>query len=268
MRSCPRLIRQYGCECVCKDREGMRLAHRFALAMPWLGVLLGGFIGSLPLLTMAADFKPPQRGLPGRREGAGTRDPIVCVQGKPSQLTALLPATNLGLTTAAYPRFFWFAPKSKAKFAEFTLSEVNEKLEDQTPVYKTIFAIAGTPGVASLPLPSHANIPPLAVGKDYHWSVALICNPNDRARDIKVDGWVQRVAPDARLTNQLAKAALADRVSLYASNGLWFDTLTTLVDQRCASPKDAALINSWAALLKSVQLGAIAEQPLLQQCQQ
>jgi hypothetical protein len=216
---------------------------------------------------MAADFKPPQRGLPGRREGAGTRDAIVCIQASPPQLTAILPETNLGLTTAAYPRFFWFAPKSKARFVEFTLSEVNEQREDQMPVYKTIFNITGMPGVASLSLPSNAAIPPLVVGRDYHWSVALICNPNDRTRDIKVDGWVQRVAPDARLTNQLAKATPVDHVSLYASNGLWFDTLMTLADQRCTSPKDAALISSWAALLKSVQLAAIAEQPLLQQCQ-
>ncbi|XGV97778.1 MAG: DUF928 domain-containing protein [Leptolyngbya sp. BL-A-14] len=245
----------------------MRLAHRFALTMPWFGFLLGFMVTSLPLLTMAAEFKPPQRGLPGRREGAGTRNPIVCIQGSPSQLTAMLPATNLGLTTAAYPRFFWFAPKSKAKFAEFTLSEVNEQRENQTPVYKTIFSITGAPGIASLTLPSNATIPPLAVGKDYHWSVALICNPDDRSRDIRVDGWVQRVTPEPRLTSQLAKATPVDRVSLYASNGLWFDTLTTLADQRCANPKDAALISSWSALLKSVQLGAIAEQPLLQQCQ-
>ena len=200
----------------------MRLAHRFALMMPWFGLLLGFMVASLPLLAMAAEFKPPQRGLPGRREGAGTRGPIVCIQGRPSQLTALLPATNLGLTTAAYPHFFWFAPKSKAKFAEFTLSEVNEQREDQTPVYKTIFSITGTPGIASLALPSDAAIPPLVVGKDYHWSVALICDQDDRAKDVRVDGWVQRVTPDARLTSQIAKATppIAFRFMLTTDSGL------------------------------------------------
>ena len=245
----------------------MRLVNRSAIVSPWLGLLLGLLLCSLPLITMAAEFKPPRRGLPGRREGAGTRDPFVCVQGNPSQLTALLPETNLGLTTAEYPRFFWFMPKSKAKFAEFALFAVNEQKEEQTPIYKTIFSIAGTPGVASLGLPANATIPPLVVGKDYHWSVSLLCKADDRSKDIRVDGWVQRITPEAGLTNQLAKATSSDRVRLYASNGIWFDTVTTLADQRCANPKDTALLASWAELLKSVQLGAIADQSLIQQCQ-
>lgn len=245
----------------------MRLANRSVSIAPWLGLLLGLFVCSLPLVVLAAAFKPPSRGLPGRREGGGTRDPVACTQGSPSQLTALLPATNLGLTTAEYPRFFWFMPKTKAKFVEFTLFDVDEQMEDRTPIYKTTFNLTGTPGVASLPIPSQATIPPLVVGKDYHWSVALICSVGDRARDITIDGWIQRVTPNANVTNQLAKAKPRDRAQIYANNGIWFDTVTTLADQRCADPKDTTLTDSWAELLKSVQLGAIAEQPLIQQCQ-
>ena len=245
----------------------MRLVNRSAIVTPWLGLLLGLFLCSLPLIAMAAEFKPPRRGLPGRREGAGTRDPFVCVQGTPSSLTALLPATNLGLTTAEYPHFFWFMPQTKAKFAEFTLAAVNDRMEERAFVYKTIFSIAGTPGIASLALPGNASIPPLVVGKDYHWSVSLICKEDDRSKDIRVDGWVQRVALDANLTKQLATAKPSDRAQIYATNGIWVDTVTTLADQRCLSPKDATLTNSWAELLKSVQLGAIADQPLKQQCQ-
>ncbi len=143
----------------------------------------------------------------------------------------------------------------------------DEKGEDRAPIYKTTFNIDGTAGVASLSLPSHATLPPLMVGKDYRWSVGLICSASDRSRDITVEGWVQRVALKADLTKQLATAKPSDRVRLYASNGIWFDTVTTLADQRCINPKDSALTSSWAELLKSVQLGAIAEQPLLQQCQ-
>jgi len=245
----------------------MRSVNRSAITAPWLGVLLGLMVCGLPVVAMAAEFQPPQRGLPGRREGGGTRNPFVCIQGSPSQLIALLPATNLGLTTAAYPRFFWFMPKSKAKLAEFTLFEVDERGEDRTPLYKTTFSIDGTAGVASLSLPSNATLPPLAVGKDYRWSVSLVCSASDRSKDITVDGWVQRVAVKADLAKQLANAKPSDRVRLYASNGIWFDTVTTLADQRCTNPKDAALTKSWAALLQSVQLGTIAEQPLLQQCQ-
>ncbi len=244
----------------------MRLLNRFTPISPWLGLLLGLFVCSLPLMALAVEFKPPRRGIPGRREGGGTRDPLACTQGTPAQLIAMLPATNLGLTTSPYPRFFWFTPKTKAKFAEFTLYAANEQMQDTIPIYKTTFNITGMPGVTSLSLPSKAMIPPLAVGKDYHWSVALICNPNDRARDIKVNGWVQRLTPTASLMSQLATANPLDRVFLYANNGIWLDTLDTLAEMRCSSPKDPALAAQWAELMKSVQLNAIAEQSLLPQC--
>lgn len=260
----------------------MRLANRAALITPFLSLGLTLFTASLPLMAMAVEFKPPQRGIPGRREGGGTRDPIPCTQGTPNRLTALMPQTNLGLTTAAYPRFFWFMPKTRAKLAEFTLVEVDPKLAqakvtDQkwqealdaalastNPVYKTTFSITGTSGIASLALPSNANIPPLTVGKDYYWSVSLICNSGKST--IKVNGWVQRVTPDANLTAQLLKANPSDRVTLYASNGYWFDTIDTLANLRCLYPKEPSLKTGWSQLLQSVKLNAIADQPLMQNC--
>ncbi|MGA7935617.1 MAG: DUF928 domain-containing protein [Kovacikia sp.] len=234
--------------------------------LPWLGFLLGLLICSLPLMAMAIEFKPPRRGVPGRREGAGTRSPQACVQGN-LRLTALMPPTNLGLTTAAYPRFFWYIPKTRAKLAEFSLAEINEATGSvKVPVYKTTFGIAGVPGVASLPLPRHATIPPLTVGQDYRWSLALICNPDRREQDIKVDGWVQRITPNAELTEKLAKATATDRPLIYANSGIWFDTLTSLADLHCANPQNTSHSASWAELLKSVKLAAIATQPLVQSC--
>lgn len=243
----------------------MRSANISAVGKSWLGALLGLLIVTQPLAAMTVQFKPPQRGIPGRREGGGTRDASACVQGN-IRLTALLPETNLGLTTAEYPRFFWVIPKTRAKLVEFSLFETDENLTDRTLVYKTSFAINGNPGVASLTLPGRAMLPPLAVGRDYRWSVAIVCNPENRQRDVKVDGWVQRIAPDASLNSQLAKANSADRVRLYANSGIWFDTLTSLADLRCARPKDTTLAKSWSELMRSVKLGAIAEQPFTQQC--
>lgn len=232
----------------------------------WIGVFLGVFMASLPLAAIAQEFKAPKRGIPGRRLGGGTRNPFACVQGNPSYLTALLPQTNLGLTTSPYPRFFWFLPKNNATQVEFTLHEGTEETPNRTLIYKTTFAASGTPGIASLTLPSDAGIPPLQVGKDYHWSVTLICNPEQPQSSLNVDGWVQRVAVEPGLQNQLARATPRDRVSLYAQNGLWFDTLTTLAELSCARPNNPEVTKSWATVLKSVKLDAIAGQPLLQSC--
>jgi len=244
----------------------MRLTHRTRLFLPWLGLVLGLWIVSLPLVAMAVDFKPPRRGAPGRREGGGTRDPLSCIQGS-GRLTAIMPQTNFGLTTAAYPRFFWFIPKTRAKVAEFKLVTVDEKTAEDTLVYQTTFSITGTTGVASLTLPNNATLPPLAIGKDYRWSVAMVCDLNNRNRDIRVDGWIQRTTVEPVLTTQLTKANEVDRVRLYANNGIWFDTIASLAELRCAHPKDVALTTSWVELMKSVKLGAIAEQPIVQQCE-
>jgi len=244
----------------------MRPLTRFSLSSSWFGVMLGLLVCGLPLMAMAVEFKPPRRGIPGRREGAGTRDPYACVQGN-LRLTAIMPQTNLGLTTAVYPRFFWYSPRTRAKFAQFTLYEVDEAtMENKISIYTSTFRISGTSGIASLPLPNTTFLPPLTVGKDYHWSLALICNPDNREQNITVDGWVQRIAPAAAFTNQLGATKSQDLPTLYANNGLWFDTVTTLAEQRCANPNDTSLAASWAQLLKSVKLDTIAEQPLVQQC--
>lgn len=242
----------------------MDMGSRSTRFAAWIGVFLGVFMASLPLAAMAQEFQPPKRGVPGRRVGGGTRDPLGCVQGRPPYLMALLPQTNLGLTTSANPQFFWFMPKTKAKVAEFTLYEGNEQTPDHTLVYKTTVAVAGTPGIASLSLP--ANAAPLQVGKDYHWSVTLICSSEQPQNNISVDGWVQRIALKPSLQNQLTQATPSDRVSLYAQNGLWFDTLTALAELHCARPNDPEVTKSWATVLKSVKLDAIAGQPLMQSC--
>lgn len=236
----------------------------------WIKAGLVGFLGlaiaGTPLLAIAQTFVPPQRGLPGRREGGGTRDPRACIRGNPGQLVALLPDTNLGLTTASHPEFFWFIPRTRAQQAEFTLYTVDAKLANQSIVHKAIFEVPSTPGVYSFKLPANANIPPLNVGQDYRWTLTLLCELNNRRRDIKVEGWVQRVVPDGSIAKQLRTADPRARVELLAKNGLWFDTLTTLAEMRCANPQDSSITANWSALLKSVKLDPIADQPLLQQC--
>lgn len=241
-----------------------RAKHPTSVATACFGLFLGLLVCGYPILALAdSSFVVPKRGLPGRREGGGTRG---CIQSNPSRVIALLPDTNLGLTTAAYPRFFWYVPKTTARQAEFALYDVDESQVNRTLIYKTTFRITGTPGVASLTLPNNATIPPLVVNQDYRWSLTLICNPSNDKANLNINGWVQRVAPSSELTNQLAKADPRNRVALYAQNGLWFDTLTTLAELRCARPKDASLATGWSSLLKQVNLSAIADQPLIQQC--
>ncbi len=254
---------------MCSVNRVPRLTSRFA---PWLGLALGVLICSEPLIASALGFKPPRRGIPGRREGGGVRDGAVgadpCSSPSAPQFAALMPPTNFGLTTTEFPRFFWSTPRTKARFAEFTLHEAVEgtdkKMSDRGLVYRTTFRINGDAGIASLPLPRNSGIPGLAVGQDYHWSIALICNPQDRKKDAKVEGWAQRIAPDANLAKQLAQSSPGDRPQIYADNGIWFDALSSLADLRYAKSLDPSLAADWSELLKAVQLPNSAALPLFQ----
>jgi Domain of Unknown Function (DUF928) len=237
----------------------MRWTNCVTRSIPWVGVLLGLWVCA-PTIALA-QFNPPSRGAPGRREGGGTRDGI-CTIGKPGTLIALIPATNIGLTTAEYPRFFWFQPRNRAQLAEFSLYQGDEKKPDRTLVYKTTFSTSEKAGIASIALPKSAGIPPLQLGKDYHWSVTLLCDtidvaPKPKLQNITVNGWVQRVQPqpiDPRATPQA-------RINLMGQRGLWFDVLEAQAEQRCLNPNGDT--TDWTKLLQAVNLEKVATQPIV-----
>ena len=65
------------------------------------------------------------------------------------------------------------------------------------------------------------------------------------------------------LASELEKAAPKDRPSIYANAGLWYDTVTSLVQLREANPNDPQLAEDWTDLLQSIGLDAIAQAPLV-----
>lgn len=196
-------------------------------------------------------------GAPGNREGGATRGGIRCSQGE-KRLQALIPESNIGLTTAEYPTFFVFVPQTNTQSAEFVLLDATT--EDM--VYKTRFALPPTAGIISFSLPSDSNLPPLEIGKKYHWFFSINCDLEDPSADIFVEGWVQRILPEQVLVNQLKQATPRDRPSLYAEAGIWHETIANLARLRFSRPQDTSLVTDWKELLKSVGLSHLAEEPI------
>lgn len=216
-------------------------------------------LNTMPTLTWAQRYIPPDRGLPGRREGGGTRGG--CVTNQPT-LTALIPDSNYGTTTAAYPTLFWFVPSNTATSVEFVLMDANDQ-----ELYKTTFQITGDAGVIHLSLPANANLPPLEIGQDYHWYFSVICDPTDRSGDVLTEGWIQRIEPDPALVTQLESTPVSNHPTLYAEAGIWYDAIASLATLRYAQPNSSALANQWETLLDSVGLADLANQPLVPCCQ-
>ncbi len=209
------------------------------------------------------EVKIPQRGLPGRRENGGTRGPEGnCLAGDVALLALLLPQTNLGLTTSAYPRFFWYNPENTARKGKFVLYKVDKQMRRRTKVYTTTFNPSHKSGITSLDLPQDGKIPPLTLNENYLWSVSLICNPKDNSPRsvITVDGWVQRVTVSKSLASKIPLLNQRDRLPIYAQQGLWLDLLSTLTDLRTCQTRDTTISNWWTQILNQVDLQAIAQE--------
>lgn len=210
-------------------------------------------MGSFPALLLAQQSNTVKVGLPGRRVGGGTRGN--CNFGE-KKLTALVPKNNLALTVVANPQlFFYIPPKTDLQVVEFVLLDESER-----QVYEKTFKTTGTSGIISLILPNSAQ---LEMGKKYHWYLSVICNAQDRADDVSVDGWIQRVKLNPTLASKLAKVAPSQRAAVYAQADLWQEALTTLVEIRYSRPYDRSIAAQWTWLLQSVGLENLSQEPVV-----
>jgi Domain of Unknown Function (DUF928) len=103
----------------------------------------------------------------------------------------------------------------------------------------------------------------LGIGKKYHWffKVKTVCAANQPTSLNYVEGWVQRQAPMATLSDRLTTATPQQRAQLYAENGIWYDALDALAEAHFANPNEASLTQDWKELLRSIGLEQLANQP-------
>lgn len=223
-----------------------------------LGISL--LVCGMPLITLA--LKLPKRGIPGRREPAGSRDELVCVSPNVKPMVALVPEQNRQLTVSDYPTFFYYVPPTIAKSAEFELLDENYEV-----VYKTILPIQGAPGVVGVSLPPNQKVPALKVGKSYAWYFALKCDPKNTNKELYVKGWITRIPLSSEVNQKIQKATPAERPAIYANAGIWPESLTALANLRRNDPKNKSLQNDWMQLLQSVNLADYSKEPLTTCCQ-
>lgn len=200
------------------------------------------------------NFQPPEQGVPGRREGGGTRG-LVC----PTATTALIPQSTMGQTISAKPTFFYYLPVALDKTVQFELADERDKT-----IYKKSFRmVTSRPGIVSVSLGSDGNSPALEVGKNYQWYFTIKCNSKN-TDDVLVSGWINRTTIAPTVKTELDRSG--DRraaLSIFAQQGLWYEYLATLAQLRIESPSDASLALKWSEVLNSVELGKIAREPLV-----
>ncbi len=231
------------------------------LSRSLLSLLFSGLV-LLPLApAQAVTFKA--KGSPQKTAGGATRG--VCQHLGTSSpqpiLTALIPTTEKELTVADYPTVLVKISEPGTQKAELTLWD-----GEGNGIYQTIVDLTATPGITSFKIPKAAGA--LAVGQQYKWNLALICDPAERQRDIVLEGRLERVELSSTLNHLLETSSPLEKAKLYAQNGLWYDTVATLADLKRSLPQNSQIGAEWHELLQSVGLTELSQVPVVDCCQQ
>ncbi len=189
-------------------------------------------------------------GKPGRTVSAGIREGL----GNQETPIILEPTSEEPqLTTAAYPKFFFYIPKSSANSLEFSLTD------DSDPNKKILYKATFNPpqnqsGIVSISLPENSNpkLSPLDINKIYNWNLITIYNPENPDLNRSIQGKIQRIKPDENLSSLLKSAkSPQEQVLLYTTVGIWEDPLRILASLHRSQPRDWKVERDWQDLLKS-----------------
>ncbi|MGG6297183.1 DUF928 domain-containing protein [Leptolyngbya sp. AN02str] len=230
-------------------------------------VSLASILGDAWQPVAHAQYIPPDRGLPGRREGGGTRGDCAVRSEDLSSLPliALVPETNFGVTVSLEPTLYWYVPRVAAAGIELAVFDQNDE-----PVYQTVVPVPDQGGVVSIPIPTvdqgSAKVSRLIANEDYHWYLSLICNEVDRSGDIFVEGWLRRIESSAELEQQLSTSTPEMKFSVYQEFGIWQDALDQVAQQLCQQPQNPIVRDRWTTLLASVQITGLESATLVSSC--
>ena len=200
-------------------------------------------------------------GLPtNRRDGGsrGNRDNCVA-NAQNRNLVALVPEKTVGVNASVSPKLFFYVPKvNEHKTLEFVLRNEQDEL-----LYEAFLTTEGE-GIMSVEVPADVQSNLLETNQNYHWYLSMICNFQQRSRDIVVEGWMRQEAIDGATKQELNVAGSIEQAELYHEQGFWYDALSTLATNY-QSAADRPLIRAkWSELLKSVGLEDLAAKPFIE----
>nr|WP_202895513.1 DUF928 domain-containing protein [Iningainema tapete] len=221
----------------------------------------GGASRSNLFTPVKGNGAPQQASGGASRVGTYHLNPSI-VTTAPATLIALLPQSFSGTTVSARPTVMVYIPASNAQEAVFSIKD------DGKTLYKMTIPVAGKTGAMSttgfayaIKLP--ADAPALAVGKNYQWFLALKVNGQLSPSTPYVDGWIQRIQPNAELVTAMQQQDALQRATAFGKHGVWYDCVATLAALYAEKPNNATITQQWEELLTSVSLEEIATAPIV-----
>lgn len=226
-------------------RDSARGHKKILIGLTLAYLVCSIFGGHLPPQNAAAQladtiiYNPPKRGAPGGREGAGTRG----FGGSLLTLTVLTPKDHAGLTVQEQPVLYWYLSQETQHPVDIILTD----RQSIKPLLETRLPPPLQPGIQLVRLVDY-NIH-LAPGVAYKWSVALVTDPSQHSRDVVTAGAIERIDLPDELRGQLGQADKRTSARLYATAGLWYDTIAALSELIDTVPQDITLRQQRATLL-------------------
>lgn len=214
------------------------------------------FVANLIILNFAnpAIAEPKNNsnyGLPIYRRDGGSRTDKCVANNENQNLVALIPDRSIGINASASPKLFFYVPEvDRPKTVEFVLRNERDEL-----IYETFVTTKGK-GVMSVAIPPKFKSNKLEPEQNYHWYLSMICDHNQRSRDMVVEGWMRQEALNVAIEQKLNTANSVAQADIYHEQGFWYDALAVLADENAKQPMVQA---KWSELLASVGLEDFAD---------
>ncbi|MBE9065662.1 DUF928 domain-containing protein [Leptolyngbya cf. ectocarpi LEGE 11479] len=215
---------------------------------------------SVGLPVLALQYNPPNRGAPSNTWNAGSRGGCI-------DLTAVQPTqTNWGETLMAHPTFGIYVSEPATNLTFELRDERSKEI-----LHRVTFDQIDGPGISLYTLPDTA--PALEPDQYYRWRVSLDCAQfnTDKIQYTggkESGGMIVRRALSDELQTHLETMADAEKPALFATQGLWYDMVHTLLMQPSHQAETEQWTDSWQSLLAHpmVQLHNLMEATLVDCC--
>lgn len=191
-------------------------------------------------------YKPPLRGAPVTRIGAGSRGVGVALR------VNVLAPRETGYTTQEQPTVYWFVSQGVDRPVELMITREESPRAAAKPALEVRLQPPIEKGIHALRLADHGIT--LEQGVEYRWFVAVVRDPAQRSKDVIAGGTIKRVAESDALRAQRTQVAQARWSAVYAEAGIWYDAIDQLSKQISMDRGNQALRGQRAALLEQVGL--------------
>lgn len=237
-----------------------RLTRLFSLVLVFNLILLG-LVNPATAEKKQETNRKSDFGLPiYRRDGGSRGSQDSCVANAENQnLMALIPQKTVGISASNAPKLFFYVPEVKKQSTlEFVLRNENDQL-----MYEAFLSTEGN-GIMSVEVPADVSSNMLEADQNYHWYLSMICDGQQRSRDIVVEGWMRQEDIDVATQRQLNTANSIEKAEVYHEQGLWFDALSALAENPDSVAEKSLMRQKWSEMLSSVGLEDLVSEPFVE----